>query len=115
MARRVDSFDTFYLQSAAGCNIAFYSAIGETVLKPEFRAFWLHEFNAKEEDVNFALVGGSGSYNMQLQAPESDIIKLGAGISAKFGEYLELRADLDARMGSDYSDHTLLGSIRYQF
>ena len=44
-----------------------------------------------------------------------EFIKLGAGISAKVGDYLELRADLDTRQGSDYSDHTLLGSLRYQF
>ena len=83
--------------------------------KPEIRAFWLHEFNAKEEDLAYMLIGGTGSYNLQLQAPEEDILKLGVGLSTKLGEYLELRADLDGRWGSDYSDHTLLGSIRYQF
>lgn len=115
VARKVDSFDALYLQSSIGCNVGFYTAMGETIIKPEFRAFWVHEFNADEEDVAFQLIDGTGSYNMQLQAPESDIIKLGAGLTAKIGEYLELRADLDTRRGSNYSDHTLLGSIRYQF
>jgi outer membrane autotransporter protein len=114
--RKVDSFDTLYLQSSIGCNLGFYTAMGETIIKPEFRAFWVHEFNAKEEDVSFQLIDGTGgTYNMLLQAPESDIIKLGAGLTAKIGEYLELRADLDTRRGSNYSDHTLLGSIRYRF
>ncbi len=115
LPRKVDSFDTFYLQSAVGCNVGFYSTVGELTVKPEFRAFWLHEFNAKEEDLAYSLVGVTGSYNMQLQSPESDILKLGGGVSAKLGEYLELRADLDARLASGYSDCTLLGSIRYQF
>ena len=115
VARKVDSFDTFYLKSSIGCNVGFYTTLGNVTLKPEFRAFWVHEFNAKEEDVSFQLVDGTGTYNMQLQAPESDVIKLGAGLSARIGEYLELRADLDTRRGSNYSDHTLLGSIRYQF
>ena len=52
---------------------------------------------------------------MILQAPEEDIIKLGVGVSGKVGEYLELRADLDTRRGSNYSDYTLLGSLRYRF
>lgn len=113
--RKVDSFNTVYVQSAIGCNVGFYSTVGDTTIKPEFRAFWLHEFNAREEDVSYSLVGGTGSYNVQMQAPESDIFKLGGGISTKMGEYLEIRADLDARMASSYSDYTLLGSIRYQF
>ena len=115
VTRQVDSFDTLYLQSSVGCNVGFYTALGDLTIKPEFRAFWVHEFNAKEEDVSFQLVDGTGSYSMQLQAPEADIIKLGAGLSVKIGEYLELRADLDTRRGSNYSDRTLLGSIRYQF
>jgi T5SS/PEP-CTERM-associated repeat protein len=115
LARKVDSFDAFYVQSSVGCNLSFYSTVGETVVKPEFRAFWLHEFNAREEDLSYSLVGQTGSYDLQMQAPESDIIKLGGGVSAQLGEYLEIRADLDTRFGSGYSDYTLLGSIRYQF
>ncbi len=115
VARKVGSFDTLYIQSAVGCNVGFYSNIGDMTVKPEFRAFWLHEFNAQDESLPFTLIGGTGSYNMLLQAPESDIIKLGGGVSARLGEYLELRADLDTRMASGYSDYTLLGSIRYQF
>jgi outer membrane autotransporter protein len=115
VARKVDSFDTLYIQSAVGCNVGFYSNIGDLTVKPEFRAFWLHEFNAQDENLGYALVGGTGSYTMQLQSPEADILRLGGGLSAKLGEYLELRADLDARMASGYSDYTLLGSLRYQF
>ncbi len=115
VGRQVDSFDTLYVQGAVGGSLALYTSLGEMSFKPEIRAFWLHEFNAKEEDLAYMLIGGTGSYNLQLQAPEEDILKLGVGLSTKLGEYLELRADLDGRWGSDYSDHTLLGSIRYQF
>ncbi len=115
LPRKVDSFDNFYLQSAIGCNVGFYTAMGDMILKPELRAFWLHEFNAREEDLNYSVVGLAGTYNLQMQAPESDIIKIGGGLAAKVGEYMELRADLDARVASGYSDYTLFGSIRYQF
>ena len=115
VGRQVDSFDTLYLQSELGCNLGFYTAMGNMVLKPEFRASWLHEFNAQEETLSYNLIGGTNPYNMILQAPEEDIIKLGVGVSGKVGEYLELRADLDTRRGSNYSDYTLLGSLRYRF
>ena len=115
VTRSVDSFDALYLQSSIGCNLGIYMGLGETTLKPELRAHWLHEFNASEETINYGLIGGTGNYSMLLQAPEEDILKLGVGLSAKMSEYLELRADLDTRQGSDYSDYTVLGSIRYQF
>jgi T5SS/PEP-CTERM-associated repeat protein len=113
--RSVASFDTFYLQSRLGCNVGVYIAMDEIFIRPELSAFWLHEFNAQEEDLVYTLAGGSGSYIMQLQAPEEDLFKIGAGASAKLGEYLEVRVDIDGRYASDYSDYTLLGTIRYRF
>ena len=115
VARDVDSFDAFYLQSSLGASLGFYTAMGNVTLKPEIRLHWLHEWNASDESLDYSLVGGANNYSMKLQAPEEDIIKLGVGTSAKLGDYLELRADLDTRQGSDYSDYTILGSLRYQF
>ncbi|VGO21347.1 autotransporter family protein [Pontiella sulfatireligans] len=115
VGRKVDSFDQFYFQSSIGCSLGMYTSLGETTLRPEVRIHWLHEFNASEEDLDYRLIGGSGNYKMELQAPEKDILKIGAGVVAKMGEYLELRADLDTRQGDNYSDFTMLGSIRYQF
>ena len=115
VARSVDSFDALYVQSALGCNLGIYMAMGKVVLKPELRAHWLHEFNG-EESLPYQLVGGDGTpYNMLLQAPEEDILQLGAGVAAKMSEYLDLRFDLDTRLGSAYSDYTVTGSLRYQF
>jgi outer membrane autotransporter protein len=115
VGREVESFDELYVQSELGCSVAFYTTLGKLLLKPEFRASWLHEFNADDEDLSYTLIGGTNPYVMTLQAPEEDILRLGAGISAKIGEYLELRTDLDTRTGSNYSDLTLSGSLRYQF
>lgn len=116
VARSVDSFDALYIQSALGCSLGFYTALGNTTLKPELRVHWLHEFNASEESLPYQLIGGNGTpYTMTLQAPEEDIIRLGAGMAAKMSDYLELRVDLDTQQASSYSDFTLLGSLRYQF
>ncbi|MDF7826042.1 autotransporter domain-containing protein [Pontiellaceae bacterium B12227] len=115
VARKVYSFNQFYVQSNLGASLAMYTTAGNVTFKPELSAYWQHEWNANEEDLDFRLQGSSNRYTMQLQAPEKDILKLGIGSSAKFGEYLELRADLDTRIGKNYSDYTLLGSLRYQF
>ena len=115
VARSVESFNTFYLQSRVGCNVGFYMAMGDVFIRPEISAFWLHEFNTDEESLTYSLVGGSDTYIQQLQAPEEDLFELGAGVSAKLGEYLEVSADIDGRYANDYSDFTLLGNIRYQF
>jgi outer membrane autotransporter protein len=116
VGRSVDSFDALYVQSAIGCNLGLYTAAGDTTLKPELRAHWLHEFNGDEESINYTLIGGNGAnHTLLLQAPEGDILKLGAGVTAKISELVELRFDVDTRQGSDYSDYSVLGSIRYQF
>ncbi|MEE9367536.1 MAG: autotransporter domain-containing protein [Pontiella sp.] len=115
VGRNVESFDAFYLQSSLGGSLGVYTTLGDVTFKPEIRAFWLHEWNAEDESLGYSLIGGTGNYTMLLQAPEKDIITIGIGSSAKLGDYLELRADLDTRQGTDYSDYTLLGSLRYQF
>ncbi|MEN7974067.1 MAG: autotransporter outer membrane beta-barrel domain-containing protein, partial [Verrucomicrobiota bacterium] len=115
VGRSVDGFDTLYLQSSIGGSIALYTTMGELTLKPELRVHWLHEFNGDEESLPYQLIGGTGNYNMLLQAPEEDILKIGAGVSSKLSELLEIRFDLDTRMGSNYSDYTATGSLRYQF
>jgi T5SS/PEP-CTERM-associated repeat protein len=114
--RDVEGFDSFYLQSSLGCSMGMYMGLGNITFKPEIRAHWLHEWLDGRKNLHYTLVGGNGEdYLLNLQAPEEDILKLGIGASAKLGEYLEVRADLDTRMGKDYSDYTLLGSLRYQF
>jgi len=116
VARKVYSFTSFQLQSSLGGSIGYYSSVGDVTFKPEVRAFWQHEWLSEEEKNQYRLLGGSGTrYDLFMQAPEKDILKLGIGSSAKIGEYLELRADLDTRLGSGYSDLTFLGSLRYQF
>lgn len=89
--------------------------LGNVTFKPEIRAYWLHEWVGDEEEALYSLQGANETYALNFQAPEKDILKLGIGTSAKWGDYLELRADLDTRLGSDYQDYTVLGSVRYQF
>ena len=116
MGRSVDSFEALYVQSAIGCNLGLYTAAGSTTFKPELRAHWLHEFKGDDESINYTLIGGDGSnHALLLQAPEGDILKLGAGVTAKLSELVEIRFDVDTRQGKDYSDYSVLGSIRYQF
>jgi uncharacterized protein with beta-barrel porin domain len=113
VGRSVDGFDALYLQSSIGVDAAFYIAMGNATLKPNIRLHWLHEFNADEESVNYRLI--NGTYNVQMQAPESDLIQLGAGIAAQLSEYFQVRVDLDLRQGTEYSDHRLSGTLRYEF
>jgi hypothetical protein len=115
VGRKVRSLETFNLQSTLGTSMAMYMGLGNITFKPEISAYWLHEWIGNEESILYSLQGANGTYGLDFQAPEKDILKLGIGSSAKWGEYLELRADLDGRFGSDYSDYTLLGSLRYQF
>ncbi len=113
LAREIGSFDQLYLQSSIGFSLGMYMGLGEMTMKPEIYAHWQHEFNAANESIPFQLIDQTGT--LTLQAPEEDIFKIGIGSSVKLGEYLELRADLDTRQSTGYSDYTATGSLRYQF
>lgn len=115
VGREIDAFDAIYMQSSVGCSIGMYVGLGELTIKPELRVHWLHEWNASDEKLGYNLVGGLDLFSLALQAPEEDILKIGAGASVKITEYLDLRADIDSRRSANYSDFTLLGSLRYQF
>ncbi|HEY5621924.1 MAG TPA: autotransporter outer membrane beta-barrel domain-containing protein, partial [Pontiella sp.] len=115
VGREVDEFDALYIRSSLGLSAGMYLSMGSLLVKPEIRVAWEHEFNADEEQLSYSLIGGTGSYNLALQAPEEDIFKIGIGASTTLGDYLQLRVDLDARQAGDYSDTTVVGSLRYQF
>lgn len=99
MTRRIDSF-----------NLAM-------AFRPELRAHWLHDFNADMDETTYTLAGGANSINVDLQAREEDLLKLGAGIrfSSWESETLEFGVDFDATFGEDYKAYVLSGKLLHRF
>lgn len=113
--RDVEGFDTLYIQSSVGGNVEMYTSLGDLTFRSELRAHWLHEFNADESDVNYTVANNPQQLSMTMQAPETDIFRVGAGVILQLSEYLEFRMDANAGGSSGYNQYDLSGTLRYQF
>jgi outer membrane autotransporter protein len=115
VTREVDPYDRDSFLSSLGASFAFQNEYDIMVVKPEARLFWLHEFNADVEQVDYTLSNGGGQYHFLMPAPIEDVIEVGLGISCRFHDELDLVFDIDGRFGEDYSAYALSGRVVFEF
>ncbi|QBG47628.1 autotransporter outer membrane beta-barrel domain-containing protein [Verrucomicrobia bacterium S94] len=117
-----DSYDEWSHLTTIGATLSMIGVIEsfdtELEFQPEFRAHWLHEFNADMDDDSYVMVGGTGDpIAVALQAREEDLIRLGTGI--RFSEWendtTEFSLDLDGAFGEDYHNVMVSGKILHRF
>ncbi len=114
--KSVEAYAAWSYQTSLGLSLAYLKEFDNgVVLKPEVRAYWLHEFDADERRMDYTLVGGTQSHSFTAQAADEDMLELGAGLSVKLGDSLELRADVDMQIGESYEGITGSGRIAYEF
>jgi len=110
---QVDAYDRWSVQSRLGAAFAVQKQVGSAVLKPEFRTYWLHEFNADPDQIGYSL--GTGRFTFGVQAPDEDILEIGAGLGVTFNERLEIVFDVDAHHSDLYRAVNVSGRIMYEF
>ncbi|MDZ8117919.1 autotransporter outer membrane beta-barrel domain-containing protein [Pontiella agarivorans] len=117
-----DSYDEWSHLTSIGATLSMIGVIEsfdtELEFQPEFRAHWLHEFNADMDDDSYVMVGGTGDpIAVALQAREEDLVRLGTGI--RFSEWendtTEFSLDLDGAFGADYHNVMVSGKILHRF
>lgn len=113
--RTIEAYERWSYLSALGAAFAYQKEFSKVVLRPELRAFWLHEFNAESDDVGYSLVGGTGKYSFKMLPPEEDTLEFGIGIAARFNDRLDLAFDIDGRFSRNYQDLLLSGRLVYEF
>ncbi|MCF7848392.1 MAG: autotransporter domain-containing protein [Kiritimatiellales bacterium] len=116
VARDVDSYDRWSYQSRLGAALALEKQAGSVVLKPEVRAYWLHEFNADPDRVGYSLIGGTGGrYILGMQAPSENVFEAGAALRALFSDRLEIALAVDGQFSDDYEAITVSGRAAFGF
>lgn len=110
-----DEYDRWSLRYSLGAALAYERALGSWILKPEVRAYWLHEFNADPDEIGYRLIGGGGGGTYSLRAPEEDVIELGVGFEFMYADRLKFTFDLDAELGEFYEGFTASGRMGYEF
>ncbi|MCF7817574.1 MAG: autotransporter domain-containing protein [Kiritimatiellales bacterium] len=111
----VGTYDRWSYQSRIGAAFALPRQCGTAVLKPEVRAYWLHEFNADSDQIGYSLTGGTGRYTFGVQAPDEDVLEAGVGLGIAFSDRLEIVLDVDGQYSDRYEAITVSGRAVYDF
>ena len=104
-------------RSALGIRATFDAKMGGTILRPEVRASWQHEFGDTSYSLNssFATLGGSA---FSSSGPEigRDSLLVGAGLSVLWNERLSTYVFYDGELlRQNYSSHNISAGVRVRF
>jgi uncharacterized protein YhjY with autotransporter beta-barrel domain len=117
-ALNVASDSSESLRSSLGARFAYDYAIHGSVLTPEFRAAWLHEFSDGVRGINasFADVTLPGSFVTATGSGIRDRGVIGTGISGRLGALTTVSFGYDAVIGgNDSVAHQFTGRLRASF
>ena len=101
-----------------GARLAYNWEICEnTVLIPEVRGFWMHEFMNNPATITSALDGGAGpSFDYETETPYRDSVFGGVGVSARFGERWNASAFYNVNFGAaGYTNNIISATLGFSF
>ena len=82
---------------------------------PEFRAAWLHEYDAKALSNTASYVDGGASFTTTEVKPESNSALIGIGFTLKTVGNVSFIAGYNAELNEKYVGHTGSLQVRYDF
>ncbi len=115
LARNVDGYDRWSVQSILGANLRWDSGANKPKLNPRARVFWIHEFNDDDDELNYKIVGGGQDHTMFIQGMDADMLRIGVGLVASTMEGWELAFDVDGYCGNTYNSVVISGRLMYEF
>jgi predicted lipoprotein with Yx(FWY)xxD motif len=82
---------------------------------PEVRAFWMHEFNAEQDDMDVFLYDNLESFG--VRAREEDLLRIGFGFDIWSWKHQnsKFELDYDGIFAPDYREHVFSGKVTYSF
>jgi outer membrane autotransporter protein len=116
-ALSVDGVDADSLTSMIGARLSAQFTVGhDTVLRPELRAFWRHEYLDDRQQIGAAFVAAPGSNFTALGSTFGrDTGIVGVGLTATMSPSLDLFVDYDAQFSSDITSNAIQGGARLKF
>ncbi|WP_170959035.1 autotransporter outer membrane beta-barrel domain-containing protein [Magnetospirillum sp. 15-1] len=113
---RVNSQDHNSYRSMLGAKASkTFTLDGGEKLTPEFRAKWLHEFNAKAVDTISTFAGGGSSFTTTGVKPAAETFVVGIGATMVNKDDLSLVANYDAELRDQFVGHKLSLNLRQEF
>ncbi len=95
---------------------ANWNTDGSTVIRPELRLEWRHEFENDPYSFDANLVGDSGiAFTTIGSAVADDLFVIGAGVTATFGGGINAFFEYQGALGSGYNAHIIQAGARIPF
>ena len=93
---------------------------GKTIVRPEVRAAWLHDFNDTDYHIRWAFdndIAGDDRHFCNVFGPNlgQDAAQVGTGVSFQFTRCMALYAYYDGMFGDRFTSHSGSGGIRFGF
>jgi outer membrane autotransporter protein len=82
---------------------------------PEVHARWLYDFIGDEVATTASFTGGGSSFSTSGLEPVQSTYNLGTGVTFYSKGNISVTGTYDYRVGTDYSAHTGLATVRYTF
>lgn len=116
LALSVGSDRVTSLRSSLGAALAYPLELEDgTLLRPEVRARWSHEFADTGTAVDARFAAGGASFAVAAEELGRDAALLGIGLEAQLNPALSLSLGYDSQIQTDYTVHAVTGSLRWSF
>jgi outer membrane autotransporter protein len=114
---KVDSQHSESIVSAVGMKASYDWKVGTTIIRPELRLEWEHEYGDVATDVTSQLASGAGlPFTVTGPRIGRDDLHLGVGFSVVFSDRLTAYAYYDGQyFRTDYDSSTVTGGFRFEF
>jgi fibronectin-binding autotransporter adhesin len=114
----VSTVDNNSLQSSLGLRASTTLSVGDgtSVLVPEVRVAWQHEFLDTSQTVNAAFaIAPTGTFTQTGAKFSRDIGVFGAGVMHQMSASTKLFLDYDAKVQGNYTAHAISAGLRLKF
>jgi outer membrane autotransporter protein len=114
---RFQQQDAYSLRTHVGGAIRYEAKVFKTLVVPELRGAWHHEFLDNSRGVNIGFNEAAlGSFQAKTNTPERDFALLGAGVTTYFSELVSAYLNYDTQVGQDsFLAHGVNGGVRFEF
>lgn len=115
LPRSVAAYDRFSTITSLGANIATERNWLGMEWMPNAHLFWDHDFYADADRVDYEVAESSGTPSFNMQSPDKNSIRTGAGLDLKLGERSELGLDVDSTWSEHQKSLTVGATVRSRF
>ena len=113
----IEDQDDHSLRSTTGLRFAYDFKAGRTIVRPEVRAAYQHEYGDRAYPIDASFASGAGDvFTVHGPAVGRDSALVDAGVAVQLSNRCSIYAYYDGVLGrSNYENHAVSGGVRFGF